>query len=493
MLVQNLGKRYLTLTEDIVFLIKQKSGPRCSAASVAWLLVSTTLATTIGANRTIAGARPEGAPHHLKGNQQMKIVAVRVTPIAIADPPLLNASGVHEPYALRSIIEVEADNGLIGLGETYGDKPVLDALLRVKDRLVGLSPFDLNGLWRHVASTTSPSEAATRAIELDLAPGSQENKAGHKTFGAFEVALLDLQARSLGIPVHELLGGAVRRQVPFSAYLFFKFSSDIDPSYQPDAWGEALSAEQIVAQARTMIDRYGFGSIKLKAGALDPEHEVACLKALKRAFPHHPLRIDPNANWSLDTAIRMAERLQGDLEYYEDPTPGLEGMAELHKATGLPLATNMVVTSMDEFRRNVTLNGVQILLSDHHYWGGLRATQALATMCDAFGMGLSMHSNSHLGISLMAMSHLAAAVPNLTYACDTHYPWQEDEVVKGGKIDIKDGCVTLTDAPGLGVELDRDALGALHERYLSCGITQRDDVAQMRKFRPDWTRVKPRY
>jgi glucarate dehydratase len=423
----------------------------------------------------------------------MKIVSVRVTPIAISDPPLLNASGVHEPYALRSIIEVEADNGLVGLGETYGDKPVLDDLVRVKDHLVGLSPFDLNGLWERVRATLSRAAPHARAIEIDLAPGSQQDKAAQKAFGAFEVALLDLQARSLGIPLHALLGGAVRREVPFSAYLFFKFASDVDPSYRPDSWGAALEPGQIVAQARTMIERYGFGSIKLKAGALDPELEVESLKALKRAFPNHPLRIDPNANWSLDTAIRIAKQLEGDLEYYEDPTPGLEGMAQLHRATGLPLATNMVVTSMDEFRRNIALNGVQIVLSDHHYWGGLRATQTLATMCDTFGLGLSMHSNSHLGISLMAMSHLASAVSNLTYACDTHYPWQDDEVIKGGKIAITGGCVTLTDAPGLGVELDREALAVLHERYLQCGVTERDDVAQMRKFRPDWTRKKPRY
>ncbi|SMG55460.1 glucarate dehydratase family protein [Paraburkholderia susongensis] len=423
----------------------------------------------------------------------MKIVSVRVTPIAISDPPLLNASGVHEPFALRSIIEIEADNGLIGLGETYGDKPVLDGLLQVKDRLRGLSPFDLNGAARQVHAALSAGAPQTNAVEIDLAPGSQLDKAEQKIFGAFEVALLDLQARSLGLPLHELLGGAVRRQVPFSAYLFFKLASDVDPSYRPDSWGEALTPEQIVEQARTMIERHGFGSIKLKAGALDPEIEVASLKALKRAFPDHPLRIDPNANWSLETSIRIAKLLEGDLEYYEDPTPGLEGMAQLHRATGLPLATNMVVTSMDEFRRNIALNGVQIVLSDHHYWGGLRATQTLATMCDTFGLGLSMHSNSHLGISLMAMSHLAAAVPNLTYACDTHYPWQEDEILKGGKIAIEGGCVMLTDAPGLGVELDRDALRALHERYLECGITQRNDAAQMRKLRPEWIAKKPRY
>ncbi|MCX4160665.1 MULTISPECIES: glucarate dehydratase family protein [Paraburkholderia] len=420
----------------------------------------------------------------------MKIAAVRITPIAVSDSPLLNASGVHEPYALRSIIEVEADNGLVGLGETYGDKPVLDSLTRVKDSLTGLSPFDLNGLWQRVHAA---GRSAVRGVELDVSPGSQASHADQKIFGAFEVAFLDLQARSLGIPVHELLGGAVRRQVPFSAYLFFKFASDVDPSYRPDTWGETLDEAQLVTQARTMIDRHGFGSIKLKAGALEPEHEVACLKALKRAFPNHPLRIDPNANWSLDTAIRMAGQLQGDLEYYEDPTPGLEGMAALHKATGLPLATNMVVTNLTEFRRNIALNGVQIVLSDHHYWGGLRATQTLAAMCDTFGLGLSMHSNSHLGISLMAMSHLAAAVPNLTYACDTHYPWQNEEVIKGGKVAITGGCVTVTDEPGLGVELDHDALGALHEQYLRCGLVNRDDATQMRKLRPDWSLRRPRF
>ncbi|AVF39637.1 glucarate dehydratase [Pandoraea apista] len=414
----------------------------------------------------------------------MKIAAVRVTPIAIQDPPLLNASGVHEPYALRAIIEIEAADGTVGLGETYGDRPILEALLRVKDSLIGLSPFDLNGL-RHCAAHGNGSTSGNAPAYAD--------KPDAKVFSAFEVAMLDLQARLIGVPLHELLGGAVRRQIPFSAYLFFKFAHDVDPSYAPDPWGEVLTEAQLVGEARAMIEQYGFGSIKLKAGALAPEHEVACLKALKRAFPDHPLRIDPNANWSLETSVRMAELLAGDLEYYEDPTPGLENMARLHAATGLPLATNMVVTDFEEFRRNIGLNGVQIVLSDHHYWGGLRATQVLAQMCDTFGLGLSMHSNSHLGISLMAMSHLAAVVPNLTYACDTHYPWQDDEVVKGGKIAIRDGCVSVSDAPGLGVELDRDALAALHERYLSCGIRERNDVAQMRKFRPDWQRVKPRF
>lgn len=424
----------------------------------------------------------------------MKIKQVRVTPIAFRDAPLLNASGIHEPYALRSIIEVESDNGIIGLGESYGDAPVLSVLQAMQESLVGLDPFDLNGLRARVVKTVAALKPGTAGAEL--APGSHPSKQVANAYSAFEVAFLDLQARSLGMPLVDLLGGAVRDEVPFSAYLFLKYAEHVGSPYKPDRWGEGISPEQIVAQARTMIEENGFKSIKLKAGTLlGPEHEVACIKALRQAFPGTPLRIDPNGNWSVETSLRMAELMGDDLQYYEDPCPGLEGMAEVHKRTGIPLATNMVVTDFDEFRRSVALNSVQIVLADHHYWGGLRDTQILARMCDTFGLGVSMHSNSHLGISLMAMTHVAAAVPNLSYACDTHYPWQEpdEEVIKGGKLPIVYGCVKLTRAPGLGVELDYDQLAKLHEQFLSCGIRQRNDVTQMQKYDPSWKALKPRF
>jgi L-alanine-DL-glutamate epimerase-like enolase superfamily enzyme len=165
------------------------------------------------------------------------------------------------------------------------------------------------------------------------------------------------------------------------------------------------------------------------------DKEIASIEALAKAVPGVPLRIDPNANWTVATSLKVVEQLRGVLEYCEDPAPGLEGMAEVARQCEVPLATNMVVTDLKEFRRNVEMGcPVKIVLSDHHYWGGMRATQRLATMCQTFGLGVSMHSNSHLGISLMAMTHLAASVPQLSYACDTHYPWQDDEVVQGGRI-----------------------------------------------------------
>jgi len=421
----------------------------------------------------------------------MKIFAVRVTPIVIQDPALLNAAGVHEPFGLRSIIEVEGANGLVGLGETYGDAPVLSLLQRLRPDLVGGSAFDLHWLWlqvQHHAKT-----GGTQHVEMELAPGSLGSNLASSAYSAFEVAFLDLQARTLGIPLVDLLGGKVRDKVAYSAYLFYKWDASVDPEYGPDPYGEALNPAQIVAQARQMIGQHGFESIKLKAGVMNPMVEADTVLALHQAFPGRPLRIDPNSNWSINTSIQVADKLSGCLEYYEDPTPTLEGMAEVRRATGLPLATNMVVTNWDELRRAVELNAVQILLSDHHYWGGLRATQALAKTCQTFGLGLSMHSNSHLGISLMAMTHLAASVQHLSYACDTHYPWQNDEVLVGGKIPIVGGCVHLTDKPGLGVELDQDKLAELHEAFKVCRIRSRNDVAQMQRFRPDWKQLKPRF
>lgn len=418
------------------------------------------------------------------------ITDVRVTPIAFRDGPLLNAAGIHEPWALRAIVEFEASDGRVGISETYGDEPMLRVLEQAKGLVIGLSPFDLNRMEVLVRATI---RAGTGAIEFELAPGSHAAKNASKVTSTFEVAMLDLQGQIVGAPVVDLLGGAVRHAVPYSAYLFFKHAEHIDKPYAPDAWGEGISPEQIVAQARRMIDLYGFQSIKLKGGVFGPAHEIACMRALHRAFAGVPLRLDPNANWSLATSIAAAPELDELLEYYEDPTPGLEGMAELARHTRLPLATNMVITTLDDFRRGAEMGAVKVLLSDHHYWGGLRLTQTLARMCALWDLGMSMHSNSHLGISLMAMTHVAASIPNLTYACDTHYPWQEEEVVKGGRITFDNGAVRVPTTPGLGVELDRDKLAELHAQYLSCGVRNRDDLAQMRKYDAGFTGKTPRF
>ncbi|HEU0239823.1 MAG TPA: enolase C-terminal domain-like protein [Micromonosporaceae bacterium] len=418
----------------------------------------------------------------------LTVVGVTVTPVAVADPPLLTAVGVHQPYALRSIVRVRTDAGITGISEAYGDDPTLDRLHRAIPEIIGLDAFDVHGLARRVSTALAGIAPDT---PTELVGVASVEKAVAATVAAFEVALLDIQGKATGRRVCDLLGGAVRDRVPFSAYLFYKWAGH--PGAEPDRFGATLDTDGIVAQARTLVGQYGFGSLKLKGGVFPPDVEIEAVEALRDAFPDHPIRLDPNGNWTVKTSLHVAHRLAGVLEYLEDPTDGIAGMAAVAERTSIPLATNMCVTTFADLPEAIAARAVQIVLSDHHFWGGLRASLDLAAICATFGLGLSMHSNTHLGISLAAMTHLAAATPNLTYACDTHSPWKVEEVIEPGVIAIRDGAANLPTGPGLGVTLDEDAVARLHEQYQRCGIRRRDDSIGMRAVDPSWTGARPRF
>ena len=436
----------------------------------------------------------------------MKIADMKVTPVAIADAPLRNAPGIHEPYVNRLIVELVGENGDSGFGEAAFSTTMHENLQRLRSDIVGRDSDNQAMLYQIVAARldASPGEWSDPLQRIFGITSKRTNPAIPRTFSPIEVAALDLSGRSLGVPVSDLLGGAVRDSVPFSAYLFFKHAGGggEDDDLRDDIYGEAMTADGVVSQARQMVERYGFKSLKLKAGVLPPDEEIATIRALRAAFgPDVPLRIDPNCAWTVETSLHVGRELANELEYFEDPTPEIDGMAAVRRgllAEGidLPNATNMCVTAFEHIPDSVSKDAVQVILGDHHYWGGLRAVVELGRICSAFDIGLSMHSNSHLGISLMAMTHLAAATPNLTYDADTHYPWlhEDDEILVGGKVAIKDGAVAVPATPGLGVEIDRAALARGYERFQRIPYRDRDDVGQMRKtVDPAWERKLPRW
>lgn len=415
---------------------------------------------------------------------------VVVTPVAFHDMPLLNSVGVHEPFALRSIIEVITGDGVYGLGESYGDSTHLARLQAAADRIKDLAVYDTNAIYRACVESleggeTTGGDGMAGMVTTASVPD--------KVFSPFEVACLDIQGKLAGVPVSELLGGRVRDNVQYSAYLFYKWAGH--PGQADDEYGEALDSAGMVRQARKMIDEYGFKAIKIKGGVFPPAEEVAAIKALHEAFPSVPLRLDPNAAWTVETSKWVARELEGIVEYLEDPAPDIEGMAAVAKEASMPLATNMAVVAFTHLPPSILQDAVQVILSDHHFWGGLRKSQTLASICATWGIRLSMHSNSHLGISLAAMTHLASATPNLDYACDTHWPWKrrDEDVVVDGTLRWEDGGVVVPKAPGLGVELDRERLARLHRQYLDCGLRKRDDTAYMQRFRPEFSAKVPKW
>ncbi|MER6427315.1 glucarate dehydratase family protein [Streptomyces sp900105245] len=427
--------------------------------------------------------------------RDLTIAEVRLTPILVADPPLLNTQGVHQPYTPRLIVEIVTADGTTGIGETYGDTKYLEPARALAERLPGRSVMDVNGLF---ALDLAVDESRVRdAVDAGGLRGVQSaDKLRLSVLSAFEVACLDAQGRALGLPVHALLGGKVRDSVEYSAYLFYKWAGHpAGTAAGPDPWGAALDPAGIVAQARELRRRHGFGSFKLKGGVFPPEEEIAAVRALAEAFPGHPLRLDPNGAWSVATSLKVAAELGDVLEYLEDPTLGTPAMAEVAAGTDVPLATNMCVTTFGDIAEAFTKDAVQVVLSDHHYWGGLRNTRHLAAICAAFGVGVSMHSNTHLGISLAAMTHVASTVPDLHHACDSHYPWQSEDVLTE-RLLFTGGRVAVPDGPGLGVELDRDELARLHRRWAEDdgALRDRDDAAAMRAGEPGWhPPVMPRW
>jgi glucarate dehydratase len=415
------------------------------------------------------------------GPAPLKITGLRVTPVALPDPPLLNAAGCHGPYFLRNVVELETDAGIIGIGETSGGQGATTALERARAIVVGRNAFAYRGFARELFAQ-SPA-----------------------AYAAVEIACLDACGRATGRRLCELLGGPVRDPVEFSAYLFYRYAADhptvLDDRRIVDArgrgpkalddWGEVRTPEAMAAMAARFRERWGFRVFKLKGGVLPPDAELETMKAMAAKLGRDSLlRIDPNGRWRVETAVRVGKGLRGlPLEYYEDPVLGRKAMAEVRAATGLKMSTNMCVTRFGDLADALRQKPIDVLLGDLHYFGGFAGNLALGPVCDAAAWTMSQHSNSHAGVTMAAMIHLAASLPQLTSASDTHYPWLPDDadLIEGPKLPIHAGTMAVPQGPGLGVTLDRDKLARAHEVYNKCGMRRRDDATLMRRLEPGWT------
>jgi glucarate dehydratase len=260
-----------------------------------------------------------------------------------------------------------------------------------------------------------------------------------------------------------------------------------------DQWGEVRTPEAMAEMAWQFHQRWGFRVHKLKAGVLEPDVELEALKAISARFGgRHQVRIDPNGRWTTETAVSIGRDLADlPLEYYEDPVRGQEAMAEVRRRTDLPMSTNMCVVELDDIAPAIRNQPIDVVLADHHYWGGFAGCLTLGQMAGVLGWKVSQHSNNHAGVTMAAMIHLAASVPELTIATDTHYPWlvESADIIAGGKLPIRDGKMAIPTGAGLGVELDRDKLARAAETYEKCGMRDRDDATTMRMVEPGWERT----
>lgn len=397
----------------------------------------------------------------------MKIIDIRATPVTIPlAAPLRHANGCHWGRFVRTVVEVETDDGLIGLGEMGGGgESAVAAFHGLRPYVLGRDPTRLEEL-RFVISNPTASLYNNRTQIL----------------AALEFACLDILGQKWGVPVCDILGGRLRDRVPFSSYLFFRYANGLDGS------GEVRTIDQLVMEAHALKGRYGFTTHKLKGGVFSPEYELACYRALAESLPGDSFRFDPNGVWSTEQAIWFGHRIE-DLknDYLEDPVFGLHGMRRTRQKVRMPLATNTVIVGFEQLAANVLETAVDVILLDTTFWGGMRACIKAAGICEAFQLGVAVHSSGELGIQLATMLHLGAVVPNLTFAADAHYHHLADDVIEGGKFEYCHGSIAVPTTPGLGVKLDRDRLGEYHELFLRLGTYPYDQDP----LRPGWTPLVP--
>ena len=426
-----------------------------------------------------------------------RVAAMRVVPVAGRDSMLLNLSGAHGPYFTRNLVLLTDEAGKTGVGEVPGGEKIRRVLEGAAPLVVGRESRDFNTVLNAVQERFGDQDAAGRGQQtFDL-------RVAIHAMTAIESALLDLYGQFLEVPVAVLLEQGVQRaSVPVLGYLFYVGDSrKTNLEYRragesASGWfrlrdEEALTPDAIVRQAEAAQAQYGFNDFKLKGGVLAGTEEMKAVEALHERFPEARITLDPNGAWSLQEAIALCKGKQDVLAYAEDPCgaegrfSGRENMAYFRNATGLPTATNMVATDWRELHYAIALHAVDIPLADPHFWtmqGAVRVSQ----ICRDNGLTWGSHSNNHFDISLAMVTHVAAAAVGEITAIDTHWIWQDGQHLTRNSLEIKHGAIELPMRPGLGVDLDFDAIERAHELYLTEGLGARDDAIAMQFLIPGW-------
>jgi glucarate dehydratase len=397
----------------------------------------------------------------------MKIKDIRATTVTVPlEAPLRHANGCHWGRFVRTIVEVETDDGLVGLGEMGGGgEPAENTFRFLKTYLVGRDVSRLEEL-RYIIANPTVSLYNNRMQYL----------------AAIEFACLDILGQKWGVPVSEILGGRIRDRVPFASYLFFRYANPKNHTT------EVRTMEQLVSHARALKTRYGFTTHKLKGGVFPPEYELECYRALALALPGDRFRFDPNAVWTVERAIwfgQQIENLRND--YLEDPVFGMSGLRRVREKLRIPLATNTVVVNFEQLAANVLNTAVGVILLDTTFWGGIRPCLKAAGVCETFQLGVAVHSSGELGIQMATMLHLGAMIPNLSFAADAHYHHLTDDIIEGGKFQYENGSIAVPTGPGLGVRLDREKIAKYATLYRRLGPYAYDQDP----LRPGWAPTIP--
>jgi L-alanine-DL-glutamate epimerase-like enolase superfamily enzyme len=369
----------------------------------------------------------------------MRITDVRATVIGRQEP--------HSGGSVWTFVRVYTDEGIVGTGEcnsagSYGGFAVKQIVLSLREQLLGQDPMrvgpvmeELKRRGRYGGSTMAPVSFALTGIET---------------------ALYDIAGKALGVPVSTLLGGRFRDEIVLYA--------------DSDA-GEEDSVESIREKALEVIedgylalkfDADHMGSYRdrysLHASASHIDHIITMIYGIREAIgPAIDLAIDCHGHFDLPSATTIAKAVEAArLLFFEDPVPdeNVEAMAQIRAATSTPICSGENFYFRHSFLELFEKRAVSVIMPDITKAGGLMELKRIADLADAFAVPIAPHNvSSPLG--MMAGCHVMATVPNFMYL-EFHgrdIAWWSD-LCDGDKPFIRKGTMRVSDAPGIGVELN---------------------------------------
>jgi glucarate dehydratase len=343
----------------------------------------------------------------------------------------------------KTIVEVETDDGVVGLGEVAsGDQA--DRVAALRDRLIGLDILDLNEAERR-------SVPAMRTTPWDDVLGAR------RVFGGVEMALWDARGRNEGVPLSLLLGGAVRSEVALTEYFSYRLAGPSHP-------GESTPLE-VARHCARMIEQHAAGPFEGKVCTVSLDEEIEMVRQVRAAIGDaRQLTLDANGGWTVPTAREAIRRLDRyAIHYYEDPVETPEELAQLRAHTPASFSSHVV-----DLGKAVALRAPDAIVTNLNELGGIRRTVELIAACARLDVAFRFHSGE-TGIATAAYLHVSGAIEHVREPSQTLVRWYADDVIEGGPFSPEHGVLPVPTGPGLGVTLDREALRRCHERFLREG------------------------
>ncbi len=316
--------------------------------------------------------------------------------------------------ATALIVRIDSDEGITGWGEGTGS----------------LSPEDIAAFGGADALNIEGASAIIHQAGIGTGPAS-----------GIEMALWDLQGKAAGLPLHTLLGGRVRDRAQFTACMGIK------------------EPEESAQTARIYFERWGFTSIKTKAGH-DAELDLAIAAAIvKEMGDQAQLRPDANAGYSEQIGVEQMQRMRDvGVTRFEDPVARehLDALVQMRKE-GTQILVNMGVAGPGSVADLLVAGAADALMPDTPAAGGLLPVQKVARVAEGFDVPCLMHCAHDLGLKTAAITHMAAATPNFSGPNDTCYHGLIDDVLTESLV-FEGGCIAVPEGPGLGVVVAEEKL-----------------------------------